>query len=289
MLPKFEILKPATLAEASAMKKQYGDAARFYAGGTDILVMMREGKMSVEYLIDIKGLAELKNIKTLECGCLKIGAACTFNEIIANEKIKSDYPELVDGMARIGSLQVRNLATIGGNIANAIPSADSAPCLLIADAKVEIASAEGIRQVPVCEFWLGHRKTVLQEGELISAFILPAKKPNAGAYYYKYTRRKAMDIALFGVGVYVEMTDGKCTDARVAMATAAPTPIRVKEAEEYMIGKALTEEELKQAGEIAAAAINPRSSVRSSAEYRKQLAKVLTPRAAAKALSRVKA
>lgn len=288
MLPKFDIFTPTTVKEASDLMLKYGKQARILAGGTDILVMLHEGKLEVDYLVDIKGIQELKGIEVLPDGGVKIGALTTFNEIVKHPYIVENYPVFVDGMDKIGSVQVRNLATIGGNICNAIPSADSAPALLALDAKIIADNGVEKREIALNEFFLAPRKTVLGEGEIVTAFIIPPMKANACAAYYKFMRRKAMDLALFGVAMYLEVEDNRCSAARVAMATAAPVTIRVKEAEEYLIGKELTDEVLAEAGVVASKAINPRTSYRSTAEYRKKLAAELTPRTAKMALARMK-
>lgn len=286
MLPNFEILTPLTTVEASKLMTKYGDDAIIYAGGTDILVMMREGKLQARYLIDIKHIESLKEMQILSNGGVKIGTCCTFNEIIQNQYIHDHYPQFLDGMCKIGSLQIRHLATIGGNVCNAIPSADSVPALLVSDAVVEIENENGKRKVPLCKFYINHRRTVLKKGELVTAFVIPPMRLGQGATYIKYTRRKAMDIALFGVAAFLEIENGRCVVARVAVASASPTPTRVKEAEDFLVGHELTEDVIIRAGKVTADSINPRSSVRSSSEYRKRLARVLTPRVIRQSLDR---
>ncbi|MBR1672359.1 MAG: FAD binding domain-containing protein [Fretibacterium sp.] len=287
MLPKFEIFTPATVNEASALARRYSAEARLLAGGTDVYVMMREGKMQAKYLIDIKGIPGLAGISVLEDGGLRIGAATTFSEIVSSEYVRRNYPSFLDGMGKIGSLQVRNVATIGGNICNAIPSADSVPILLCLDAQLEAQSERGKRLIPLAGFYRGFRSTALEEGEVVTALLVPSVLKGGCSAYYKFTRRRALDIALFGVSVALEMDGDVCRKARVAMATAAPMPVRVEAVEEYLTGKELTDEVLREAGMVARDAISPRSSVRSSGEYRKQLAKALLPRAARAALQRL--
>lgn len=290
MLPQFELIVPETLEEALEILNQLGTEARILAGGTDVLVQMRGGQSRPRYLVDIKKLNQLKGIQFSPEQGLTIGALTTHRELELSPLIREKFTILHDGVSRVGSVQIRNRATIGGNICNALPSADSAAPLLALGAKLRLQSLKGEREVPLEEFFLGPRQTVLNPGEMLTHIIIPsASKANAGAYI-KFTRRKAMDLALLGVAVYLETETDlvTCGQARIALATAAPTPIRVYQAEEALKGKRLTDDEvLKEAGEIASRQARPRSSWRSSEEYRRHLIKVLVPRAARLALARI--
>ena len=289
MLPKFELLTPTTLNEASELAKKYGKQACFFAGGTDLLVMLHEGKLEIDYLISLKGIDGLRGIEYMQDGSIKIGALTTFNEIIKHPYILEYYEFFLDGMSKIGSTQVRNRATIGGNICNAIPSADSVPVLLVADAKLCLDDGVKNRELALNEFFLSTRKTALRDGEILTHIVIPPMKTNSAAAYYKFTRRKAMDIALFGVATYLEVAENNiCECARIAFATSAPIPLRIKEAEEFLRGKELTEENINQAGSIAADSAAPRTSFRATAQYRKQLMRALMPRTIKLTLERLR-
>jgi CO/xanthine dehydrogenase FAD-binding subunit len=290
MLPQFELLKPTSLEEACQLGYNLGKRARFYAGGTDVLVEMHKWQSKPGYLIDIKGLDELKGIHYSPEKGLKIGALTTHHELEVMPLIKEKYPVLLDGISRIGSVQIRQRGTIGGNICTALPSADSVAPLLVLDARVTIRGLAGQREVPLENFFVAPRQTVLEQGEILSYILVPPATRYSGAAYLKFTRRKAMDLALLGVAVYLECEPDlvRCQQARIALTTAGPTPLRAKQAESYLKGKDITDSVLQQAGVIAAAEAKPRTSWRSTAEYRQELLKVLLPRAAQIAYARLK-
>lgn len=290
MLPEFELVTPRNVDEAVQVLGQLGDRARILAGGTDVLVQMRARQSRPEYLVDIKSLAELKGIEFSAERGLVIGALVTHHALETLPLIRENYPILYDGVSRVGSVQIRNRGTIGGNICNALPSADSIAPLLALGALLQIRGPKGDRQVAMEDFFLGPRKVALGSGEILTHIVVPPHpEPNGGAYV-KFTRRKAMDLALLGVAVFLECeSDGQtCRQARIALATAAPIPMRAHQAEAALQGKKLNSEVLQEAGEIAAREARPRTSWRSTEEYRRHLIKVLVPRAANLALERMK-
>ena len=284
MLPAFELLTPSTIAEAIKMKLDTG--GKFLAGGTDILVAMHSGKERYETLIDIKGIDELKGFKT--DGGLVIGALTPHRVLEMSSIVKERYTALFEGCSHVGSSQIRVRGTVGGNICNAAPSADSIGPLLVFDAECVIAGAGGERRTPLCEFFTGPGKTALGEGELLKSIIVSEPAVGSGSAYTKYTRRNAMDLALFGVSCCIALNGGIIKAARIALTTAAPTPMRATDAEAFLVGKAPEEAVLKKAAELSAAQARPRSSWRSSAEFRKTLAKELTARTISLAAERAK-
>ena len=278
MIPRFELLLPATIAEASEMSLAHGERARFLAGGTDVFVLMKDDKLSADYLIDLGGVGGLKGIDVLPDGSLSIGALTAFSEIVRDGHVKKHYPVLVDAMEHIGSKQIRNIATVGGNICNAIPSADSSPALMVSGAKLLLTDGKNERALPLEEFFLGPRKTTMAPGELLKAVIVPGPDKNFTAAYIKFTRRRAMDLAMLGVAVSYRLNGNICSDVRIALATAAPTAIRMYEAEAFLNGNELTDENVRGAAKLAAEKARPRTSFRATEEYRRRLIERLTPR-----------
>lgn len=288
MQSPFELASPKTLDEAIAVLKECGTKARVFAGGTDLLVQVRTGAAKPECLVDIKGIDALKGIRQLPDGSLEIGALATHGELESSALIKERYPILHDGCSKVGSRQIRNRATVGGNLCNALPSADSAGPLMALGAVLHVRGANGERTIPLDEFFLGPRRTALQQGEILTKIVVPAG--NGQGAYIKFTRRKAMDLAMLGASVYVELdAKGKVSLSRIALTTAAPVPMRARQAEAALQGKPCDDESLVAAGEIASREAQPRSSWRGSEEYRRHLLKVLIPRAGKIARERLKA
>ncbi len=278
MMSNFQLLLPTTIAEASGMLLAHGERARLLAGGTDLFVMMKDHKISVDYLIDLNGIEGLDVLEVRPDGSLLIGARATFSRIVGSAYIRQHYPVLVDAMERIGSKQIRNVATIGGNLCNAVPSADSSPALLVSDAKLLLSDGKNERTLPLDEFFIGPRQTALDPGELLKAVIVPEPADDFTAAYKKFTRRKAMDLALLGVAVSCRLDGNTCSDARIALATAAPTAIRMREAEAFLNGKELTDENIRAAAKLASEKARPRTSFRATESYRRRLIERLTPR-----------
>lgn len=283
------MLKPFKLISVCNLEEAVSGAAngyKIYAGGTDILVMMHKG---VEYpgLIDISAIEELKQIVFDETTGLKIGAGVTHSDIITNEYIKKYYPALVDACSKIGSVQVRNKGTIGGNICNASPAADSAGPLLLYDAMVEIIGKDGRREVPVEEFFTGVKTTVLKKDELVVCVRLPRTADTEGSAYLKLMKRGAMEIGIMSSGVRVICDEnGICRDARVTLSAVAVTPIRVRSAEEALKGREITDESVIQAAEFAYEAAQPKTW-RNSEEWSKDMVKTYIPRTADLAAKRM--
>ena len=272
-MKSFAFFEPTTLSEASRLFAE--EHAQLLAGGTDIIIGMKaltETPQSVISLQKIPGLAGI----TTDGDSINIGAMTTVREVELSADVQQHHTALAEGAAEIGSIQIRNLATIGGNIAHASPAADTVAGLLVADAQVDIASADGERTVPIDELFTGPGQTVLTPGEIITRFRLPS--PASGSHYIKHKIREVMDLAFIGVAAAINMDNGTITDARIGLAAVAPTPIRATEAEALLKGNAPTPELLEQAGEAAAAAASPISDLRCSAEHRREMVDVLTRR-----------
>jgi carbon-monoxide dehydrogenase medium subunit len=280
----FEFYEPVTLAEASRLFAQ--EHAQLLAGGTDLVIGMKAYTKTPQSVISLQKIPGLSSITTDADNGITIGAMTKAREVELSEDIQEHHTALAEGASEIGSIQIRNLATIGGNIAHASPAADTVAGLLVADAQVDIAGADGERTVPINELFTGPGQTVLKQGEIITQFRLSS--PASGSHYIKHKIREVMDLAFIGVASAVNLENGTIIDVRIGLAAVAPTPIRATEAENLLKGKIPTPELLQQAGEAAAAAASPISDLRCSAEHRKEMVDVLTRRTLQHALDRAR-
>ena len=284
-MKSFEFYEPTTLAEASRLFA--AEHTQLLAGGTDLVIGMKALTETPESVISLQKIPGLTGITTEADNSISIGAMTKVREIEVSADIQQHHTALAEGASEIGSIQIRNLATIGGNIAHASPAADTVAGLLVADAQVNIASADSERSVPIDELFTGPGQTVLAPGEIITCFRLPS--PASGSHYIKHKIREVMDLAFIGVAAAINMDNGTITDARIGLAAVAPTPIRATEAEDILKGNAPTPALLEQAGAAAAAAASPISDLRCSAEHRKEMVDVLTRRTLQSALERARA
>ena len=278
-----EYFKPTSVAEAIKLLAQYGEKGWLIAGGTDLLV---ERDPQVEVLIDITGLG-LDYIKSDSQG-VRIGAATTFADIADSLiLLKSPYNVLAQAARQIGTPQIRNVATIGGNICQAVPSADSAPVLLILEAALNIVGSGDERVVNIADFFIDVRKDALNKHELLTEIQLPLLPTRTGTAFLKKGRVAVADLAVVNAAVRVTLTvDNTCQDVRIALGAVAPVPLRARKAEAMLEGEKPQEELLQKVAARAAEEIKPISDVRSSAEYRKTLSCVLVERALKEAVAR---
>src|SRR5262245_12636179 len=240
-------------------------------------------------VIDLSGVADLRGLRREDGAGLRVGAAVTAREIELDPYTRSAYPALAESGALVGSVQIRNLATVGGNLCNAAPSADMAPPLLTLEAEAVIAGPRGRRRVPMADFFTGVRRTVLAPDELLVELVVPAPEPRSGGQYLRHTPRRELDIAVVGVASQVTLSDGVCRKARIALAAVAPTPIRATAAEQALEGQAVTPDRIGRAADLAVEAARPISDQRGSAEFRRHLVRVLTRRTLTTALARASA
>jgi CO/xanthine dehydrogenase FAD-binding subunit len=288
-LRRFEMALPTSVAACLATLAERGEAARPVAGGTDLLPQMKNSLIKPGWVVDLSGLPELKVLERNEDGALRVGAAVTARALELSPVVREQFQSLAESAGLVGSLQVRNLATLGGNLCNAAPSADMAPPLLALDAVAVIAGPSGRREVPLADFFLGVRRTVLAPNELLVELLVPPTGPHSGGTYVRHTPRRELDIAVVGVASQLTLSNGTCAKARVALASVAPTPLRAREAEAALEGQTVTPELIARAADLAAAAAKPISDQRGSAEYRTHLVRVLTRRTLTTALERASA
>ncbi len=268
------------------MLAEKGAKARVMAGGTDILVQLRAGRHQVERLVDVKNVPELNQVSYSEGDGLTLGAAVSCCRIYEDETIARLYPALVDSASLIGSVQIQGRASVGGNLCNGSPSADTIPALIALEATCLIIGPKGRRSVPVEEFCTGPGRTLLEEDEVLVAVKFPSPRPNSGAHYLRFIPRNEMDIAVAGVGASVVLDDGHIRSARIALAAVGPTPIFATEASALLVGKEANEGAIEEAAEAAKGAARPISDMRGTARQRVHLVDILTKRALRTAIRR---
>ncbi len=286
---RFEMILPGSVEECVRALAERGGGAKAVAGGTDLVPQMKNGVLNPACVIDLSGLAALRGVATANGAGLRIGACVTARELELHPEVRARYAALADGAALVGSVQIRNLATLGGNLCNAAPSADMAPPLMALDAEAVIASPRGERRVPLGTFFQDVRRTVLAADELLVALVVPAPAAGSGGSYIRHTPRRELDIAVVGVASQVTVANGRCVKARIALAAVAPTPLRATAAEQALEGQALTPGLIERAAGLAVEAARPISDQRGSAEFRTHLVRVLTRRTLTMALARASA
>jgi carbon-monoxide dehydrogenase medium subunit len=275
---------PETLQAAVALLAGASGPARILAGGTDVIVQMETDLIEPSLIVDIKKIPELRKISA-ESGGFRIGAAVPGMEIMGHKDLCKAWPGVLDGVKLIGSIQVRGRASIGGNLCNGSPAADSVPPLIAAGAIARIVGGKGTREVPVEQIPTGPGKTSLAKDEIIVSFLLPARPPHSGDAYQRFTPRTEMDIAVVGVGVNLTLDgSGTCTAARVALGAVAPTVLLSKECADALIGTKVDAAALDKLAAAASAACKPIDDKRGTKEYRIKVAGVLARRTAQQAL-----
>jgi len=278
MIHDFTYLRPGSLQEVLSMLADHKDECKIICGGQSLLIVMRQGLLVTDYLIDIKGLRELSYITFDEKEGFKIGATTTHRMIETSELIKQRCPVLVAVEKKLASIQVRNWGTIAGNLAHGDSSGDLAPTLIALDAKIKLVSSRGSRVVPLEKFYTGLFETALEKDELVVEVQIPPARPGTATAYEKFNLIRN-DQAIVGVAAGVTLEKGgTCKEARVVLSNAGITPIRAKSAETVLVGKKLAGGLLIKAGEAASGDADPVSDIHASEEYRRHLVKVLTER-----------
>lgn len=277
-MPNFDYEAPTSLKNALQFLSEQGEI-RPLAGGTDIIDQLKSNRRNADLVVDLKRVPELLTLE-LDDTQLRIGSAVSCTEVHKLTAENGCFSALSEASELIGSIHIQNRASIGGNVCNAAPSADTIPALLVHEAIAHTASAAGERQIPLIDFFAGPGQTVLQKGEILKELVLPTSSPNAASAYLRFIPRNEMDIAVAGVGSLLEIdpVSGVVKKARIALASVAPTPVRAYAAEQYLEGALIDNSSIGKASDLAVDAAVPITDVRGSAEYRKELVKVLTKR-----------
>jgi carbon-monoxide dehydrogenase medium subunit len=277
---KFKYQAPDSLPEVLKYLETSPLTKKILAGGTDLILQMKQGIIRPSLVVDVKQVPELNRLEWKAAEGLCLGAAVSLSQLLAFTELPKQFGILLQACSLIGSRQIKNRGTIGGNICNAAPSADSAPPLLCLGARVVLASNKATRTIALEDFFLGPGKTALAEDELLLAIEVPTPPTPSAGCYLRHTTREEMDIAVAGVASFITLSseNGPLSSARIALGAVAPTPIRAFGAEAILSGKKITPELIDQAAEQAAEEVSPISDMRSSAEYRRELVRVLTRR-----------
>ncbi|MDP6553919.1 MAG: xanthine dehydrogenase family protein subunit M [Pirellulaceae bacterium] len=283
---EFEYAAPADLDEAVGLLAKAGERAQLLAGGTDIIVQLREGLRRADLVIDVKKIPELSRLEFLPETGLQLGASVPCWQIYEDAKIAAAYPALAQAVSMIGGWQIQSRASVGGNLCNSSPAADSIPALIALGATAHLAGPNGRRTVPVAEFCTGPGRNVVQKDELLVAITLPPSHAGSGSAYQRFTPRNEMDIAVVGVGSWIQLDESRqrIEAARIALGAVGPTPMFAQQASEFLTGKEANDELFAEAGELAKQVATPISDMRGPAEFRMQLVGVLTRRTLAAAV-----
>jgi len=280
----FEYFEPVTLDEAVSLLGQYNSRANLLAGGTDLLVEIKERLRLPDYVINIKKIPGMDHLTFDEKTGLQFGALVTAREIETAPFALANYPNLAQAARELGSIQVRNRATIVGNICRASPSADTLPPLIADGATVKIYGPNGEREVMLEEFFTGPGQTVLGDAEIVTEVTIPPPPPHTGKIYIKHGRRKAMELATVGVAVTLTLENDLCREVRIVLGAVAPKPIRATQAEAALRGQTIDDTLITTAAQTAMNQSTPISDVRASAGYRREMVGVLTQRAIRQAM-----
>jgi carbon-monoxide dehydrogenase medium subunit len=289
-LQAFDYVAAQTVNEAVSLLAEKGDRARVLAGGTDLIVQIREGRRDLDLIVDVKKVPDVNVMTYNPQSGLQLGAAVPFYRIYGDATIAQAYPGLMDAFSLVGGIQIQGRASAGGNLCNSSPAADTTPALIVHQAVCIIAGPNGQREVAVEDFCTAPGQNVLAQGEFLVSFRIPAPPAHFGAQYQRFIPRNEMDIAVVGTASAVVLSDdlSTITAARVALGAVAPTPIVVPEASAALIGKPISDQAIQAAAEAAKAAARPISDMRGTIEQRKHLAGVLTQRTLQVAIARAK-
>jgi len=268
--------RPDSISTALDLKRSL-PASRYLAGGTDLLVQMKNGTSEADALISLRGIADLKGISTRD-GTTRIGALTPLADILRHERIVRDYSVLAQAIGHMASPQIRNAASLGGNLCNASPCANTPPALIVLGARALIEGPDGRREVPIEDFFIGPRLSCMRPDEILAAILLDPPRPGAAGVFLKMGRMH-VDISLVNIAVLVEREDERLTRVRAATGAVAPVPLRLHAVEELLEGQVASPELLLRAQELVMGEIKPISDVRASADYRRRITGVLLRRA----------
>lgn len=285
---RFEYLEPESVEKVVSLLSKYGSEAKIIAGGTDLVVQMRDKTITPEYVIDIGCIPGLDYIDYDKKRGLRIGALTSIRALEMSAELRQRYPVISQAASQLGSVAIRNIGTIGGNLCNAAPSAETAPALIGLSATAKIVGPGGERVVALEDFFTGPGSTVLQNGELLVEIQVPLVPPNTKGVYLKHSIRSTIDLAIVNVAVVLTLESEYevCKDIKLVLGAVAPTPMRTRKAEEILRGKKVDETLINETARVASDEVRPISDVRASAEYRKQMVEVLTRRAIREAMAK---
>jgi len=274
-MTSYDYYQPESLGEAFRLKKDHPKTL-YISGGTDLMVRIKKNELRPQALISLRSIPALSGIENGKR--IRIGAMTSISDLIKNPWMHEKYPVLIQAAHAMGNVQIRNVATIGGNLCNSSPAADMAPPLLVLEAKVKLQSDKKSRELPLDNFFLGPGETLLSSGEILSDILLDPTQPNTRALFLKKGRTR-MDLALASVAALIRTEGSQCLKARVAVGSVAPAPMRLTEVEALLEGEELSHELLDEARELAYRCVSPISDVRCSADYRRHLVGILVKRA----------
>ena len=283
-LPRFRVHRPKSLDEALKLLATL-EKAKPIAGGTDLIPLMREVEVEVEHLIDLGGIGELRFVEEGD-GYIRIGATTTLSDLVDSTLIASKAPALWEAASSMGSVQIRNRGTIGGNLCNASPAADLAPPLIALGAEAEIRSIDEARWIPVEEVFAGPKVNSLAGDELLTSVRFKIPPRGAGSAFEKIGRRRGMTLALVNAAAYIELEDETCRSARIALGAVAEKPLRLREAEGRLMGERVSEELIEEVSKLCSKLVRPIDDVRASAWYRREMSRVLSRKALLRAWRR---
>ena len=281
----FAYSAPKTLKETLLLIEKFGSEGTLIAGGTDLIPLLKLRFVTPRYVVDISNLSELDFIEEGD-DSLRIGAVTRHRTLERSPIVSKSAPILADAASQIGSPLIRNMGTVGGNLVNASPCSDTSTPLLALGAKLQLVKSSGQRIVMIDDFFLDVKKTVIQHDELLTEVQIPHRPPKTGAAFIKVGRRTGNDLAIVSVAVSINIPNGVCKNVRIALGSVAPTPLRVRKAEASLVGKKLGEKEISEAAQISSEEIRPISDVRASAEYRREVSKVIVQMAINKAVDK---
>jgi carbon-monoxide dehydrogenase medium subunit len=281
---------PKTIDEAVKLLATHGEKARPLCGGTDLLIQLRAGVRRPEYVVDVKNIREMRRIEFSMQHGMRLGAAVPCIEIYENADMRKYYPGLTEAAHLIGSLQIQSRASVGGNLCNGSPAADTTPALIALAAKGRVVGPGGERTIPVEDFCTAPGRTVLQPGELLVEFHIPVPARNSSDAYLRFIPRNEMDIAVVGVGaaVTLDLNGERINEARIGLGAVGPTPIYAREASQAVIGKGIDDQNVDRAAQLAINASSPIDDMRGTAEFRRHVVGVLTRRVLARAIERAR-
>ena len=272
---RFDYFKPRSITEALRLKETMPDAL-FVAGGTDLLVKIKDNEIQPSALISLRSIQGLSGAEVNKV--TRIGALTTISDLIQNPALCENYPLLVDAAKYLGSIQIRNVATIGGNLCNCSPAADTALPLLVLNAKVRLQSIQDSREMALSDFFKGPGESCLNSDEILTDILLELSRPSAKTKFLKIGRVK-MDLAIASIALLLEMDGERCQNVRIAAGSVAPVPLRLSEVEELLEGKPVTKELVAEAQKVASEIVVPITDIRASKEYRRHIVGVLVKRA----------